>query len=199
METTRPGRPRAFDAEVALDKAMTVFWRQGYDSASLVDLTEAMGISRKSMYAAFGSKEQLFHRALQRYGEGPGAYIERALLENTALEVATTFLTGAVQATTSPEHPPGCLGVQGALVAGEDGRAVRDTLTDWRMTGQLRLAQRFQQATEAGDLPADADAGLIARYLMTVANGVAVQAAGGAGREELQSVADIAMRNWPPA
>ncbi|MEU5553692.1 TetR/AcrR family transcriptional regulator [Micromonospora sp. NPDC047793] len=198
MEKVQQGRPRGFDAEAALQKAMTVFWKQGYEGASLADLTEAMGISRTSMYAAFGNKEQLFHLALQRYEEGPGAYVVQALGAPTAREVATAFLTGSVQANTRPGCPAGCLGVQGALVVGETGQVARDTLAAWRARGQQHLRDRFQLAVEKGDLPADADPDLIARFVMTIANGMAVQAAGGATREDLQRVADAALRHWPP-
>ena len=199
MEETRPGRPRAFDADAALEKAMVVFWEQGYEGASLADLTEAMSISRKSMYAAFGNKEQLFRKALQRYTEGPGAYVVQALRAPTAREVATALLTGSIRANTLPGRPTGCLGVQGALAVGKTGRVAHDTLTEWRAQGQAHLRERFQRALEESDLPADADPDLIARYVMTIANGIAVQAAGGADGDDLQRVADAALRYWPPA
>jgi AcrR family transcriptional regulator len=192
------GRPRGFDADAALERAMVVFWEQGYEGASLTDLTEAMGISRKSMYAAFGNKEDLFRKALERYEEGPAAYVERALRQPTAREVATAFLAGSVGASTRPGCPAGCLGVQGSLAAGEAGRAARDTLAAWRDKGRLHLRDRFRQAVDEGDLPPETDPGLLARYLMTVANGIAVQAAGGAERDELEQVAEVALRNWPP-
>ncbi|MDT7803849.1 MAG: hypothetical protein QOI78_7282 [Actinomycetota bacterium] len=193
------GRPRGFDADAALERAMLVFWEQGYEGASLSDLTAAMGITKTSMYAAFGNKEELFRKALERYEEGPAAYVARALRQPTAREVATAFLAGSVAATTRPGCPSGCLGVQGSLAAGEAGRTARDTLTAWRDEGRAHLRDRFRRAVDEGDLPADADPELLARYVMTVANGIAVQAAGGAGRDELRQVADVALRNWPPA
>jgi len=193
------GRPRGFDADAALERAMVVFWEQGYEGASLTELTAAMGITKTSMYAAFGNKEDLFRKALERYEEGPAAYVARALRQPTAREVATAFLAGSVGATTRPGCPSGCLGVQGSLAAGEAGRTARDTLADWRDKGRMHLKDRFRRAVDEGDLPAGADPGLLARYLMTVANGIAVQAAGGAGRDELLQVADVALRNWPPA
>ncbi|MEV6717631.1 TetR/AcrR family transcriptional regulator [Lentzea sp. NPDC051208] len=199
MEKAQIGRPREFDAEEALQKAMVVFWEQGYEGASLAGLTEAMGISRKSMYAAFGNKEELFRKALQRYSEGTVSYIVDALEAATAREVAEAFLTGSVRANTRPGCPSGCLGVQGALAAGETGRVARDVLAEWRAGGQEHLRDRFQRAVEEGDLPSDADPDLIARYVMTIANGMAVQAAGGATREELLRVAGAALLNWPPA
>ncbi|WP_410675304.1 TetR/AcrR family transcriptional regulator [Amycolatopsis sp. cmx-4-68] len=202
MASTRKapiGRPRGFDENEALERAMLVFWEHGYEGASLTDLTSAMGIARTSMYAAFGSKEELFEKAVKRYAEGPAAYVARALEEPSAREVATAFLTGSVHATTGPGAPSGCLAVQGALAAGELGRPARDTLTAWRDEARSRLRDRFRHAVDDGDLPPDADPEVLARYVMTVSNGIAVQAAGGATRAELQQVADMALRNWPVA
>ncbi|MGN6127551.1 MAG: TetR/AcrR family transcriptional regulator [Humibacter sp.] len=199
MEEVHRGRPREFDTDAALDKAMTTFWAKGYEGASLADLTGAMGISRKSMYAAFGNKEQLFRVALDRYSAGPGSYVTEAMKAPTSREVARLFLTGSLQANTTPGLPTGCLGVQGALTTGESGIVARDILAEWRAGGQEQLRVRFQRAIEDGDLPESADAELIARYVMTIANGMAVQAAGGAAREDLQRVADAALRSWPPA
>lgn len=177
---------------------MRVFWGQGYEGASLTDLTHAMGITRTSMYAAFGNKEDLFRKALDRYTEGPASYGARALQEPTARQVAAAFLDGSVRATTRPGCPTGCLGVQGALATGDPGIDARDALVAWRNEHTSLLRDRFRQAVDEGDLPPDADPELLARYLMTVANGIAVQAAGSA-RDDLQRVADMALRSWPPA
>ncbi|RDG34929.1 TetR/AcrR family transcriptional regulator [Streptomyces corynorhini] len=193
------GRPRGFDAEEALEQAMRVFWEQGYEGASLTELTSAMGITRTSMYAAFGNKEDLFRKALERYAEGPASYVARALREPTARQVATAILCGSVRATTLPDCPTGCLGVQAALAAGSPGRTTRDALIAWRNDGATQLGDRFRRAVDEGDLPPDADPAALARYLMAVSNGIAVQAAGGATREGLQRVADMALLNWPPA
>jgi len=191
------GRPRGFDADAALEQAMLVFWAHGYEGASLDDLTAAMGITRTSMYRAFGNKEELFRKALERYSEGPASYVARALQEPTARQVATALLSGSVRTTTQPGCPAGCFGVQGSLAAGETGRHARDTLAAWRNNGISLLHERFQRAVDEGDLPADADPGLLARYLTAVSNGIAVQAAGGATRDDLHMVADVALRHWP--
>jgi AcrR family transcriptional regulator len=193
------GRPREFDVDEALEHAMRVFWEQGYEGASLTDLTAAMGITRTSMYAAFGNKEDLFRKALERYSAGAAAYSARALEEPTAKAVATAFLHGAVDTTTGPDRPAGCLGVQGALATAPADRAVRDFLADWRNDGCSRLKGRLQRARDEGDLPPTSDPGLLARFLMAVSAGIAVQAASGAGRDELHRVADAALQNWPPA
>ncbi|MFC1231748.1 MULTISPECIES: TetR/AcrR family transcriptional regulator [Streptomyces] len=192
------GRPRGFDADEALERAMLVFWEHGYEGASLSALTGAMGISTTSMYAAFGNKEELFRKALERYTEGPGGYLTRALDEPTALGTATAILTGTVRTTTRPARPHGCLGVQGALATSDPGRGVRDLLAAWRTNGCRSVRERFQRAVDDGDLPPGTDPGLLARYVTTLAFGIAVQAASGVARDELQEMADAALRNWPP-
>ncbi len=194
---TAIGRPRGFDADEALQAAMLVFWRQGYEGASLADLTAAMGITKTSMYAAFGNKEQLFRKALARYDEGPASYALRAVEEPTALAAARAFLTGAVRTTTRPDCPAGCLGVQGSLAAGGSGEPAREILADWRNNGRRLLETRFQRAVDEGDLPPGTDAGKLALYVMTVAFGISVQAASGVGGAELQEIADTALLNWP--
>jgi AcrR family transcriptional regulator len=193
------GRPREFDVDEALERAMVVFWEQGYEGASLTDLTAAMGITRTSMYAAFGNKEGLFRKALDRYSAGPAGYVARALEEPTAREVAAAFLHGGVDTTTDPDRPHGCLTVQGALAAAPADRAIRDALSDWRNNACARLRDRFQRAKDEGDLPPTSDPALLARLVATVASGIAVQAAGGAGRDELHRVADAALQSWPLA
>jgi len=199
MEQVKRGRPRSFDPDAALEKALTVFWEHGYEGASLAMLTEAMDVSRKSMYAAFGNKEELFLKVLQLYERGPGAYVRESVRAPSAREVARAYLDGAVRAGTQPGQPAGCLGVRAALAVGVTGKAVQDTLTSWRARSQADLRERFQRAADEGDLPADADADMIARYLTTVADGVSVQATGGASPAALRRVVDAALRHWPPA
>ena len=200
METGKrrvAGRPRGFDPDAALERALLVFWEHGYEGASLATLTEAMGISTTSMYATFGNKEELFRKALERYTEGPSAYVARALEEPTAFDVATAIIAGTIRTTTRPAGPHGCLGVQGALATGDAGRGARDLLVDWRDDGYSTLRDRFGQAVDDGDLPPEADPAVLARYLTALAYGIAVQAASGVGRAELQEMADAALRAWP--
>ncbi|MFC9085752.1 TetR/AcrR family transcriptional regulator [Nocardiopsis dassonvillei] len=192
------GRPRGFDAEEALERAMAMFWEHGYAGVSLTDLTRAMGITKTSMYAAFGNKEELFRKALERYAEGPASYGTRALEEPTAREVATAYLNGSIEVSTRPDCPAGCLGVQGFLAASHLGPPARDTLSAWRVENLSRLRDRFRRAVDEGDLPSNADPEVLARYLMTMANGISVQAISGADRDELQRMADAALRTWPP-
>ena len=116
-----PGRPRGFDPETALDQALRVFWEKGYEGASLTDLTEAMGINRPSLYSAFGNKESLFRKVLERYASGPASYVEAALAEPTARAVAVRLLEGSRELLGCSENPRGCLITQSALACGRRG------------------------------------------------------------------------------
>jgi AcrR family transcriptional regulator len=191
------GRPREFDVDTALARALEVFWRQGYEGASLGDLTAAMGINRPSLYAAFGNKESLFRKALQRYTDEHMAFIAGALNEPTARGAVEALLRGYAASVSDPNTPPGCLTVQGALAGGPDTEPIRAELTSRRLAGEAALRARLVRARDDGDLPGDADPAELARYVNTVAQGIAVQAAGGATRSQLNRVVDIALRAWP--
>lgn len=198
MKLKKPtGRPRAFDVEEALNRALQVFWRKGYEGTSLTDLTEAIGINRPSLYAAFGNKEDLFRKAVDRYADGPGAYVREALKESTARAVAERLMWGAVDLLTDPRTPPGCLMVQGALSCGTSSDPIRRDLIARRAAGEAALRQRFKRAMSDGDLTTQIDPGDLARYVTTIIHGMSVQAAGGARRKELRRVADMALRAWP--
>ena len=193
------GRPRSFDLDQALDRALEVFWRRGYEAASLPELTEAMGINRPSLYAAFGNKEALFRKVVARYVEGPAAYVSEALEEPTARAVAERLLSGAIDLLTDRKNPRGCLMVQGALACGNSAESVRRVLVSRRLSGELAIRRRFERALAEGDLPADSSPADLARYVATIIRGLAVQAAGGATREDLRRVVDLALRVWPDA
>jgi AcrR family transcriptional regulator len=193
----RRGRPRTFDVDKALDRALNVFWRKGYDGASLPDLTKAMGINRPSIYSAFGNKASLFGKALDRYIEGPASYVRQSLEEPTARAVVERLFHAAVNALTNPRNPRGCLAVQGALACGQTADSVRKELIARRESGVTALRLRFQRARKEGDLPADSDPAALARYVATVLHGMSVQAAGGAKRAELAKVAALALKAWP--
>jgi AcrR family transcriptional regulator len=191
------GRPREFDTQEALDAALDVFWRKGYEGASLSELTEAMGINRPSLYAAFGNKEELFRRVLVRYVEGPARCVSKSLEQPTAREVVDGLLKSAVDVAANPRNPRGCLLVQAALACGEAAESIRQELIARRAATEAAIRERFERAKAAGDLPADADPTDLASYVVTVMRGMAVQAAGGASQAELRRVAELALRAWP--
>ncbi|MEY9904654.1 AcrR family transcriptional regulator [Catenulispora sp. MAP12-49] len=181
----------------ALDKAIDVFWRQGYTGTSLSDLTEAMGISRPSLYAAFGNKEETFKQAVERYGRIDMAYVNTALAEPTAYEAASHYLRDNVDAVTMPGKPAGCLSIQGGLSAGPDDDRVVRYLAERRADGEARFAERFARAIADGDLPATENPAELAKYVSTVSAGLAVQAAAGVSRDELHRVVDRALLAFP--
>ena len=122
------GRPREFDCETALDRAMDVFWKRGYEAASLPELTAAMGINKPSLYAAFGSKEQLFRKAVERYLGGPAGYVGEAMNQPTARAAIETMLNGSVEMSTDPKHPGGCLIIQAALACGAEAECLKNEM-----------------------------------------------------------------------
>lgn len=195
----KTGRPRSFDTDEALDAAMRLFWAEGYEGASLAALTEAMGINRRSIYAAYGNKKELFRKAVDRYVEGPGAFVAPALELPTARQVAEAILHGTVDANTTPGRPRGCLLVQSALACGPESEPVQRDLAERREAGVETLRARFAQAQTEGDLPPEIDADSLARYLTVVAHGISVQAAGGTSPDDLHRAADQALSMWPSA
>lgn len=193
------GRPREFDVDEALEAALQVFWRKGYEGASMAELTASMGITRPSLYAAFGNKEELFRKALDRYVDGPGGYTKLALQQPTARAVVEQLLFGAADAVTDPSCPPGCLAVQGALTCGIAAESVKQELVARRCSGEDDLRLRFKRAQREGDLPDDANPADLSKYISTVLQGMAVQATNGASRTDLRKIAEMTLKGWPPS
>jgi len=191
------GRSRTFDVDQALDAAMCVFWRKGYEGASYTDLTEATGVERPALYSAFGNKEALFRLALDRYYERHLDYFPAALALPTSWEVAEHILRGAAELHTRYPNRPGCLGINGALAGSDDAEPIRRALIDARANGEASLRERFEQARQEGDLPESALPAALAAYVMAVLNGMAVQAKAGVSREVLEAIVDQALSTWP--
>jgi AcrR family transcriptional regulator len=188
------GRPRSFDLDAALDAAVEVFWRHGYEGAGLTELTDAMGIGRPSLYSAFGDKAQLFQQALGRYVARNMGYVEDALAQPTAYAVAEAFLTGNALAVTIPDNPPGCLSVQ-AMVT-DEGDAF-GLLRENRAVIEQRLADRFRRSIEEADLGPHEDPAELARYIITLTTGFAIRAADGATRDSLLTLVSRALAGFP--
>jgi AcrR family transcriptional regulator len=192
-----PGRPRAFDPDKALEQAMRVFWERGYEGASLADLTKAMRINRPSMYSAFGNKEKLFRKVLERYAKDSASYVRDGLQEATARGAVEKILFDAADALSAPGKPRGCLLVQGALACGAESRGIQRELCARRAAGEAQIRQRLERANREGDLAAETKPAQLASYVVAVLNGMSVQAVSGASREKLRGIAERAMRAWP--
>ncbi|XAZ21815.1 TetR/AcrR family transcriptional regulator [Sinorhizobium sp. B11] len=191
------GRHREFDVEKVLDSALCLFWRKGYEGTSYADLTEAAGIERPALYSAFGNKEALFRKALDRYSERYLDYLPVALKLPTSREVAAHILYNAVDLNTRFPNHTGCLGINGAVAGSDEAEPVRQALIDFRAAGQAQLQERFERAKAEGDLPETANTEALAAFIMAMTHGMAVQAKAGFSREMLNAVADQALSTWP--
>jgi AcrR family transcriptional regulator len=189
------GRPRQFDIDGAIDTALRLFIEKGYEGASFADLVKAMGISPPSFYAAFGSKEELFRRALERYAASARMATREAMAEPTARAVVQHLLLGLAKAAT--EHPTakGCLLVQGALVCSDNSMHVRDDLRHEREAVIEALTERFAKAQRSGDKTLPGPPAAVARLTSMILTGIATQAASGVEVEEItravQSYVDL--------
>ncbi|MGM4956456.1 TetR/AcrR family transcriptional regulator [Bradyrhizobium barranii] len=188
------GRPREFDAETALDQAMEVFWRHGYEGATIAQLTEAMGINPPSLYACFGNKEGLLKAALDRYTKLRGVWMNEVVAAPTARDVAERMLMGIADKQTDPANPPGCLLVQGGIACGSGSENVPFELAARRAENEDQLRDRFVRAKAEGDLKPTSDPAALARYVSAVSVGMGVMASSGSDREALREVADVAVQ-----
>ncbi len=195
--STRPrGRPRSFDRTAALDRALEVFWRNGYEATSIHDLTTAMGINPPSLYSAFGDKERLFLEAVSRYQSGPGrtAY---ALAESspTARAAIRRLLEVSAIEFTRSSHPPGCMVVGSGLSCSSSPR-IQACLKKYRSAGERWMRARIRRGIADGEL-SGTSASALAKLYMTVMEGMTIQARDGATRAKLLAVVDAAMAAWP--
>jgi AcrR family transcriptional regulator len=196
-QTIVRGRPREFDVDEALATALRLFWSKGYEGTSLTDLTEAMGITRPSLYAAFGNKESLFRQALDLYEREKHAYVGQALEKPTARGVAQRLLEGALANVTGQDEPRGCLGVISSTACGAEAQCIREEVLSRGRTVQKAFVARMQRAIDEGDFNGPADAEAITKYLLAVLQGMAVQAGAGATRDELEGVVATTLGMWP--
>jgi len=190
------GRPREFDTEVALAAALRVFWTKGYEGASLTDLTDAMEITRPSLYAAFGNKEALFKQALDLYEAEKLAYIGAAMNAETARGVVSNLLHGALD-TISGGDCRGCMRVIASVACQSAEESIREDVDRRTESARNAMIERMQRAIDEGDFTVPVEAEPITRYVIAVMQGMAVQAGAGADREQLQQVADATLAVWP--
>lgn len=194
--TTKRGRPRGFDRDAALDQAIRLFWRQGYEATSVRDLSEELGIGQPSLYSAFGGKRALFEEAVEVYDREYGGFIDAALAEEpTAVETMRRMLTEAPVRYTRRGLPRGCLVASGDAGTG-DGE-VKTWLSKFRDQKTRELAHKIQADMSTGALPAETDAQTLAAYVMAVLSGLVQRARDGAPRRELEGISRLAIASLP--
>jgi AcrR family transcriptional regulator len=194
----RPGRPRSFDRDDALRRAMQVFWARGYEGATLTSLQKAMGgITAPSLYAAFGSKEKLFREAVELYSKTLGVPMIKALAEQpTARAALEALLEAAVGAFCKPGAPRGCMLVQGAMNTMPANKSVQEYLHGLRARRKKLIRQRLERGVAEGELPSGLDSGALASFYTTLVDGLAIQARDGASRKALKFAVRCAMAAW---
>ena len=192
------GRPREFDQEKALDQAVELFWRQGYEGTSIADLRKAIGITAPSLYAAFGSKAELYRLVLEHYLAGLGRTLADALREEADTFAAVRrFLFESAHNFAGRKNPRGCLISCAIPTCAPENRAVAVIAASKRMSSVLTLRGRFQQAVKNGELPRDTDTDQLARFYGAVIQGMSIQALDGASAKALRGIAETALRAWP--
>lgn len=180
------GRPPAFDRETVLAAARDTFWKHGYDGSSIADLTAAMGITPQSLYAAFGSKAELYRETLEQYRRMPRAEPGNPFADRVDTVTAfERFLTNSAKIFTAPEHPKGCMISTAVLNCAEENEPIAYHVASMRLQSLVIFTARIERGIAEGDMRSDADARSLARFLGAIVQGMSVQARDGATTDEL--------------
>ena len=191
----KTGRPISFDKDAALEAAMLLFWERGFEGAAMADLTQAMGLSASSIYAAFGDKQSLFSHAVKRYLETRAQYATEALAQPTLEKVVRALFDNTVSFLTGMGHPPTCMSLAGAMGCSIEAAPARDLMTEVRRENELAIKDRLLLARKAGELPKDVNLDDYTRYLSMLLAGLSIQAANGSTKVELRRTAQMALRH----
>lgn len=195
MTIKRTGRPIGFDKEAALEAAMLLFWERGFEGASMADLTQAMGVSASSVYAAFGGKHELFSQAVKRYLDTRAQYATQALAQPTLDKVIRALFDNTVAFLTGLGHPPTCMSLAGAMGCSIEAAPARDLMTEVRRENEVAIKKRLLAARKAGELSKDINLDDYTRYLSMLLAGLSIQAANGSTKAELGRTSQMALRH----
>jgi len=192
------GRRREFDRSAALEKALVLFWRFGYEGVSIADLTSAIGIAPPSLYAAFGDKAALYREVLALYSSWAEVSIKEFRREGPIRVLIDELLRKTADAATNPKFPAGCLVTTGLLHTAPEHRSLAKRVADMRTQRARAIADRLEKAIDAGELPKTVDARSMADFLSAISQGIMLQARDGASRSALHAIVDTAMKALPP-
>lgn len=190
------GRPRSFDRDAALERAMDVFWRKGYEGTSISDLTREMGINPPSLYAAFGDKERLFLECVERYQAKHGGACPYEC-EPTARGAIAKLLLYMATELTKPCNPRGCMMVMAAATCSGSSEEMQSALQERRTSSRAHIKERIERGLKEGDVPRGVDATALADFYAAVISGMSMQARDGASRKSLLATVETAMRAFP--
>ncbi|MBZ9647623.1 TetR/AcrR family transcriptional regulator [Sphingobium sp. 3R8] len=188
------GRPREFDPDVVLAAALRTFVTRGYAGASLADLTEAMRISRPSLYQCFGNKEELFKKALALHAQKHRAYLRKVLNQGTVGDVVEELLRDALAGSQLPCEAHGFMGLLAALSATTDDASARREVAGHQGRIIETLAARFERARDEGELAEDAHPTSLAYFLEALAHGISVQVRNNVPGEDLHELLRVSLR-----
>ncbi|QJI32735.1 TetR/AcrR family transcriptional regulator [Pseudomonas sp. ADAK18] len=191
------GRPREFDREAALQRAMLLFWEQGYEGASMSALVDTLGIASARIYAAFGSKQALFREAVALYEQGEGGFADRALAQPCLKSAVRGMLDDAITTYTQSGRPGGCLVVSAASSTSPDGADVQQWLCEHRRQRTQSIIDRLHRAQESGELGEDADVRALGDFYATFLHGISIQARDGVAPERLRQSVEVALSLLP--
>lgn len=197
MPHRRTGRPLSFDRDAALERAMLTFWRTGYETTSIVDLTTAMGVTAPSLYTAFGDKKRLFLEAAHRYAGDPETMAQAIDGAPSAYAAAREMLTAAAIAYTGETTPRGCLLASATASCSAASADVQDAIAGIRGAAAERLRARVDRDTASGLLPPETDAAALVGLVMAVTQGMSTLARDGASRAALLAIVEVALQRWP--
>jgi AcrR family transcriptional regulator len=190
-------RPREFAEDEVLQAALRLFWEKGYEGTSLDDLMTAMRLTKSSLYKAFGSKEALFWRVVERYQRDFLDFRHEALAEPTPRRIAERLLDGITELQSGRVNPVGCLELNTALAGSKDAESIRQELIRGRELFRLRLRDRFEETVAIAPLPPGMTSEDAASLIISLIQGMAVQAKAGVSLETARRVARAALLSWP--
>lgn len=198
LEKNPIGRPRKFDLDLALMKALDVFRDKGYEGTSITDLTNAIGINRPSLYKAFGTKEDIFRKAFSLYLSESLDYLEHSLTKPTSYQVVEFLLSETIEILILADgESKGCFAILSSLSEGLRDIGMQQEISKALSLYTIQLTDRFQKARDEGDIPSSIDPSQLARFISAIHKGLSVQASIGATRAELEAVVDYVLSNWP--